>query len=64
MFSTDCTEAELAETRKWIVQVCMVRHIASGMSETEARVFVEAAMIAPFRPTVRTLERSETAYGR
>jgi hypothetical protein len=63
MFATDCTETELAETREWIVQVCMERHIAAGLSIAEARAIVEAAMIAPFRPHVRTLDGSDTAVG-
>jgi hypothetical protein len=63
MFATDCTETELAETREWIVQVCMERHIAAGLSTADARAIVEAAMIVPFRLHVRTLDGSDTAVG-
>jgi hypothetical protein len=63
MFATDCTETELAETREWIVKVCMERHIASGLTEAQARAIVEEAMIAPFRPHLRTLDGSDAAVG-
>jgi hypothetical protein len=63
MFATDCTETELAETRERIVQVCMERHLAAGLSTAEARAIVEAAMIVPFRLHVRTSEGSDTAVG-
>jgi hypothetical protein len=63
MFATDCTETELAETREWIVQVCMERHILAGLAEAEARAIVEAAMVAPFRLGSRTPDRSDTAVG-
>jgi hypothetical protein len=49
MTATDCTETELAETREWIVHVCMERHIAAGKTAAEARAIVEAAMIVPFQ---------------
>jgi hypothetical protein len=63
MFATDCTDTELAETREWIVKVCMERHIAAGLTDAEARAIVEAAMIAPFRLRFRTLDGSDTAVG-
>ena len=49
MSATHCTETELAETREWIVHVCMERHIAAGKTQAEARAIVEEAMIVPFR---------------
>jgi hypothetical protein len=63
MFATDCTDTELAETREWIVKVCMERHIAAGLTDAEARAIVEAAMIAPFRLRLRTLDGLDTAVG-
>jgi hypothetical protein len=61
--ATNYTETELAETHEWIVQVCMERHIAAGMTKAEAREIVEEAMIAPFRFRLRTLDGSDTANG-
>lgn len=61
MSATHCTETELAETREWIVQVCMERHIAAGRTEAEARAIVENSMIAPFRFGLRTLDGSDVA---
>lgn len=49
MSATNCTDAELAETREWIIQVCMERYIAAGMTEAEARAIVEEAMNTPRR---------------
>jgi hypothetical protein len=61
MFATHCTETELAETREWIVKVCMERHIAAGLTEAQARAIVEEAMLAPFRLHFRTLDGSSDA---
>jgi hypothetical protein len=61
MFATDCTDIELAETREWIVHVCMERHTAAGRTEAEARAIVEEAMIVPFRFGLRTLGGSDIA---
>jgi hypothetical protein len=61
MPATNCTDTELAETREWIVHVCMERHIAAGKTEAEARAIVEAAMVAPFRFGLRTMDGSNTA---
>jgi hypothetical protein len=49
MSETSCTDNELAETRERIIQVCMERHVASGVTEAEARAIVEEAMNAPNR---------------
>ena len=61
MLVTDCTETELAETREWIVKVCMERYIAAGTTDAEARAIVEEAMIAPFGLRFRTPDGSDTA---
>ena len=63
MTATDCTETELAETREWIVHVCMERHIAAGKTEAEARAIVEEAMIVPvrFRPRTLRMDRTQPA---
>jgi hypothetical protein len=49
MSETSCTDDELAETRERIILVCMERHVASGVTEAEARAIVEEAMNAPNR---------------
>jgi hypothetical protein len=63
MFATDCTDTEIAETREWIVKVCMERHIAAGLTDAAARAIVEAAMIAPSRLRFHTLDGADTAVG-
>jgi hypothetical protein len=46
MSDANSTDTDLAETRERIVQVCMERHVAAGVTEAEARALDEEAMNA------------------
>jgi hypothetical protein len=59
MSATDCTDTELADTREWIVHVCMERHIAAGKTGAQARAIVEEAMIIAFPVWPAHLGRNE-----